>query len=44
MLILPMKRHTFETLIDQIAWIQARNHRAYLSHRRKRLNQVFKEL
>jgi hypothetical protein len=38
--ILPMKRHTFESLLEQIAWIQARNHRAYLSHRKKRLREL----
>lgn len=46
-LILPMRRHTLLSLIDLLAWIQGKNHRAYLSHRRKRLrvmlsdNQVF---
>jgi len=39
--ILPMRRHTIETLIEQIIWIQTRNHRAYLSHRRKRLQETF---
>jgi hypothetical protein len=39
--ILPMKRHTIETLIEQIIWVQTRNHRAYLSHRRKRLREAF---
>jgi hypothetical protein len=38
--ILPMKRHTFESLLEQIAWIQARNHRAYLSHRKRRLREL----
>jgi hypothetical protein len=42
--ILPMKQHTLETLIAQVAWIQARNHRAYLSHRRKRMREIVKEL
>ena len=35
-----MKRHTVESLLDEIEWIQARNHRAYLSHRRKRLREL----
>jgi len=43
MIILPMKRHTFETLVEQIIWIQRRNHRAYLSHRKKRLLKLVKE-
>jgi len=38
-----MKRHTFVSLLDQIAWLQARNHRAYLSHRKKRLYELVKE-
>jgi len=27
-----MKRHTLETLIEQVIWIQNRNHRAHMSH------------
>lgn len=38
-----MKRHTFESLLEQIAWIQARNHRSYLSHRRKRIQELGNE-
>jgi hypothetical protein len=38
-----MKKHTFETLIEQVAWIQAKNHRAHLSHRRKREQEIVKE-
>jgi hypothetical protein len=38
-----MKRHTFESLLEQVAWIQARNHRAYLSHRKRRMREIFKE-
>ena len=41
--LLPMKRQTMETLISQILWIQARNHRAYLSHRKKRLQELAKK-
>jgi hypothetical protein len=36
-----MRRHTIETLIEQIIWVQTRNHRAYLSHRQKRLQEAF---
>jgi hypothetical protein len=39
-LILPMRRHTLLSLIDLLAWIQEKNHRAYLSHRRKRLRSM----
>jgi len=42
-MILPLKRKTFESLLDQIAWIQARNHRAYLSHRRRRIGEIVEE-
>ena len=42
-LLLPMKRHTLDSLLEQIGWIQRRNHRAYLSHRKKRLREVVKE-
>jgi hypothetical protein len=38
--ILPLKKQTFETLLEQIAWIQARNHRAYLSHRKRRIRML----
>jgi hypothetical protein len=41
--LLPIKRHTLETLFEQIVWIQRRNHRAYLSHRKRRLKEVVKE-
>ena len=32
-----MKKHTLESLIEQVLWIQTKNHRAYLSHRRRRM-------
>jgi hypothetical protein len=38
-----MKRQTLESLIEQIAWLQARNHRSYLSHRRRRIRELVKE-
>jgi len=38
-----MKRIALETLLQQIVWIQTRNHRAYLSHRRRQLRKIFKE-
>jgi hypothetical protein len=39
---LPMKRQNLETLISQILWIQARNLRAYLSHRKRRMRNLSK--
>ena len=42
--ILPMKRHTLENLLEKIVWIQERNHRAYLSHRKRRLRNLIKDL
>ena len=38
--LLTMKKHTVKSLIEQILWIQARNHRAYLSHRIRRMNKL----
>ncbi len=38
-----MKKHSLETLIEQVVWIQKRNHRAYLSHRRRRLREIVKD-
>jgi len=39
-LLLPMKKHTLESLLDQVVGIQVRNHRAYQSHREKRLKEL----
>jgi hypothetical protein len=41
---LPMRKHKLDTLIEQIIWIQERNHRSYLSHRRKNLIKLSKIL
>ncbi|MFC1789315.1 hypothetical protein ACFLZE_05340, partial [Thermodesulfobacteriota bacterium] len=35
-LLLPMKKHTLETLIEEVIWIQNKNHQAAFSHRRRR--------
>jgi len=41
--VLPLRKIDFDTVIRQIAWIQCRNHRAYLSHRRRRLREIVKD-
>jgi len=38
--ILPMKKHTVETLIQQIIWRQTQNHRSYLSHRKRAMQEA----
>jgi hypothetical protein len=37
MAVLPMKTFDAEALIRLVLWIEIRNHRAYLSHRKKKL-------
>jgi len=34
--LLPLKRHDVDSVLDEILGIQVRNHRAYLSHRKRR--------
>lgn len=36
----PMKKHTVETLIQQIIWRQTQNHRSYLSHRKRAMQEA----
>jgi hypothetical protein len=38
-----MKKYCIKSLLDQVIWIQNRNHRAYLSHRKKQLKNIIKE-
>jgi len=38
--LLPMRKHSVESLLDQIACIPARNHRAHISHRKKKLQEI----
>jgi hypothetical protein len=36
-IVLPLRIFDIEMMLSLVAWIQFRNHRAYLSHRRKKL-------
>ena len=35
--VLPMKKFDASDLIDLVSWIRTKNHRAYLSHRKRKL-------
>ena len=35
-IVLPIKRNNIESPIDLVLWIQTRNHKSYLSHKRKK--------
>jgi hypothetical protein len=35
--VLPLKEFDIEMAIELVAWLQCRNHRAYLSHRKKKM-------
>jgi hypothetical protein len=35
--VLPLREFDIEMAIELVAWLQQRNHRAYLSHRKKKM-------
>jgi len=43
-LLLPMKKHSLQTMLEEIVAVQIRNHRAYLCHRRKKVEELNKDL
>jgi len=34
--VLPLRTVTVEDVLELVAWVQRRNHRAYLAHRKRR--------
>jgi len=36
--VLPLKVFTAEKVIELVQWVQLKNYRAYLSHRKKKIN------
>jgi hypothetical protein len=34
--VLPLRVYTIEDILELVAWVQGRHHRAYLSHRKRR--------
>ena len=34
--VLPLRAYTIEDILELVVWVQRRNHRAYLSHRKRR--------
>ena len=39
-LLLPMKKHSLQTMLEEIVAVQTRNHRARQCHRKKRLKEL----
>jgi hypothetical protein len=40
--VLPMRAVEAKTVIESVIWIQEKNHRSYLSHRKKKLRKNLK--
>jgi hypothetical protein len=38
--VLPIRKYDIKSTIELIFWIQQKNHKAYLSHRKKRLKEI----
>lgn len=39
-IVLPIRKYDIDSTIDLVRWVQEKNHRAYLSHRNKKMNKV----
>jgi len=39
-IVLPLRKYDAEMALELVQWIQEKNHRAYLSHRKKRLHEL----
>ena len=42
--VLPLRTYTIEEVLAFVAWVQQRNHRAYLTHRKRRETEGYNEV
>ncbi|MFH1526949.1 MAG: hypothetical protein ABIG69_09900, partial [Bacteroidota bacterium] len=42
--VLPLRTYDIDAAISLVRWVQIKNHKAYLSHRKKRLKDITKLL